>query len=163
MLTDIGEFIVGAHLQLIEGCDVVDYNVRAPGGGLEGLGELDVLGLNFATDTVFLCEVTTHIRGILYKNNKETVARIGKKHERQKAYARRYLSNFKNFRYMLWSPVVPVGYVTKGLSDFTSLELIINGEYKKRIEELRELASNTTHDARNPFFRMLQIMEHMRD
>jgi len=32
MLTDIGEFIVGAHLQLVEGCDVIDYNVRPPCG-----------------------------------------------------------------------------------------------------------------------------------
>ena len=31
MLTDIGEFIVGAHLQLIEECDFIDYNVRPPG------------------------------------------------------------------------------------------------------------------------------------
>lgn len=71
MLTDIGEYFVGAYLQLCEECDVVDYNVRPPGGGLAGLGELDVLGFNFKTDSVFLCEVTTHIRGLLYKNNKE--------------------------------------------------------------------------------------------
>ena len=51
MLTDVGEFIVGAHLQLIEGCDFIDYNVRHPGGGLKGLGELDVIGLNFRTNT----------------------------------------------------------------------------------------------------------------
>mgnify|MGYP003596688698 CR=1 FL=1 len=43
------------------------------------------------------------------------------------------------------------------------LQLVINGEYKKRIDELRILAANTTHDARNPFFRMLQMLEHMRD
>ena len=32
MLTDIGEFVVGGYLQLILDCDVVDYNVRPPGG-----------------------------------------------------------------------------------------------------------------------------------
>ncbi|MBK7793007.1 MAG: hypothetical protein IPJ62_11085, partial [Betaproteobacteria bacterium] len=41
------------------------------------------------------------------------------------------------------------------------LKLIINGECKRRIEELREQARINTHDARNPFFRMLQIMGHM--
>ena len=56
MLTDIGEFIVGAHLQLIEECDFIDYNVRPPGGGLKGLGELDVVGLNFNSNTAYLCE-----------------------------------------------------------------------------------------------------------
>ena len=163
MLTDIGEFIVGAHLQLIEGCDMVDYNVRTPGGGLAGLNELDVVGLNFRTKTAYLCEVTTHIRGLLYRNNQESVRRIQKKHQNQIAYSKEYLKEFKNHRYMFWSPVVPVGYVTEQLSKLSTMEVVINGEYKKRIEELRELAAKTTHDARNPFFRMLQIMEHMRE
>jgi len=163
MLTDIGEFIVGSYLQLIEECDFVDYNVRPPGGGLKGLEELDVVGLNFKTDTVYLCEVTTHIRGLLYKDNRETVRRIKRKHERQRDYARTYLANFSNHRFMFWSPVVPVGYVTETLQKIETLELVINGEYKRRIEQMRELARHTTHDTRNPFFRMLQILEHMRD
>ena len=162
MLTDVGEFIVGAHLQLIEECDFIDYNVRPPGGGLKGLGELDVVGLNFKSNTAYLCEVTTHIRGVLYKNNQETINRIKKKHERQIEYANKYLKNFKNHRFMFWSPVVPIGYITDHLQEIEGLELVINGEYKKRIEQLRLLARNTTHDARNPFFRMLQIMEHRR-
>jgi hypothetical protein len=163
MLTDIGEFIVGGHLQLVEDCDFVDYNVRPPGGGLKGLGELDVVGLNFSTNTAYLCEVTTHIRGLLYKDNKETVTRIKKKHERQKEYAKTHLANFENHKFMFWSPVVPVGYITDNLSKIHSLESVINGEYKRRFEELRILAEETTHDARNPVFRMLQIMGHLRD
>jgi hypothetical protein len=76
MLTDVGEYLVGAYLQLHEECDVVDYNVRPPGGGLEGLEELDVVRFNFKTDSVFICEVTTHIRGLLYVNNRQTVERL---------------------------------------------------------------------------------------
>jgi len=162
MLTDVGEFIVGAHLQLIEKCDFIDYNVRPPGGGLKGLGELDVVGLSFKSNTAYLCEVTTHIRGLLYKNNQETINRIKKKHDRQIEYANKYLKNFKNHRFMFWSPIVPIGYITAHLQEIEGLELVINGEYKQRIEQLRLLARNTTHDARNPFFRMLQIMEHLR-
>jgi len=163
LLTDIGEFIVGAYLQIECGCEVVDYNVRPPGGGLEGLGELDVVGLNFSTDTIYFCEVTTHVRGLLYKNNAETVARIGRKHQRQLSYAKRYNDNFKNHKFSFWSPYVPRGAVTKGLKDIDGLELVINGEYKKRIEQLRKRAQSETHDARNPFFRMLQITENMKD
>jgi len=163
MLTDVGEYIVGAYLQLCMNCDVVDYNVRPPGGGLEGLEELDVIGLDFKTNTAYLCEVTTHIRGILYKNNQETVRRIAKKHDRQRRYAGRYLENFAHARFMLWSPVVPRGYVTKELAQIEGLELIVNGEYKRRVDELRGLARKSAHDARNPFFRMLQIVEHLRD
>lgn len=163
MLTDVGEFFVGAYLQLIEQCDVVDYNVRPPGGGLEGLGELDVIGFNFNSNTAYLCEVTTHIRGLLYKNNQESVGRVRRKHERQQKYAAKFLGNFRAIRYQFWSPVVPKGYVTENLAKIESLELIINGEYKQRVTELRQLASATTHDARNPVFRMLQILEHLRE
>ena len=45
MPTEMGEYLVGAYLKIIKECDFVDYNVRQPGGGLEGLNELDVIGL----------------------------------------------------------------------------------------------------------------------
>lgn len=64
---------------------------------------------------------------------------------------------------MFWSPVVPVGYLTEELPKIEGLELVINGEYKRRVEELRQLARSTAHDAGNDFFRMLQILEHLRD
>jgi len=85
--TDIGEYIVGAYLKVIKKCDIIDYNARPPGGGLEGLNELDVVGLDFKNKSVYLCEVTTHIRGILYKDNKTTIVTIKKKYEKQKEYA----------------------------------------------------------------------------
>ena len=163
MLTDVGEYIVGAYLKLKLHCDFVDYNVRPPGGGLEGLAELDVVGLDFKSNIAYLCEVTTHIRGTLYKDNETTVKRIKQKHKRQKEYASKYLTNFNEVRYMFWSPVVPVGYITTHLAEIDSLELVINGTYKERIGELRELAKHTTHSTQNPFFRILQILEHLRD
>jgi len=162
MLTDVGEYVVGACLQLQEGCDFVGYNIRPPGGGLEGLGELDVVGLNFKTKTAYVCEVTTHIRGLLYKTNQETVNRIKKKHDRQKKYASENLLAFDTIRYQFWSPVVPRGYITEHLKKIRCLELIINDEYAKRIAHLADVARKTTHDAKNPFFRMLQIIGHLR-
>ncbi len=161
MLTDVGEYLVGAYLQLKMDCDVVDYNVRPPGGGLLGLEEMDVIGLNLKTNRAYICEVTTHIRGLLYKDNRTTVERIKKKHERQKRYGAKYLKNF-TCEYMFWSPVVPKGYVTEHLSGINGLQLVINGDYKKRVEQLIEHAAKTTHDARNPVFRVLQILGHMR-
>ena len=97
MLTDIGEYIVGAYLKLKLDCDFVDYNVRPPGGGLEGLHELDVIGLDFKNSIAYLCEVTTHIRGTLYRDNRTTVERIKKKHERQKEYGHRFKSRNNGF------------------------------------------------------------------
>lgn len=162
MLTDIGEFLVGAYLQLILRCDVVDYNVRPPGGGLQGLEELDVIGLDLKTQRAYLCEVTTHIRGLLYVDNKTTVERIEKKYKRQQRYGKENLEQFQ-CEYMFWSPVVPVGFITSRLSQLEGLQLVINGDYKKRVEELRMRAAETTHDARNPVFRVLQILEHLRN
>jgi hypothetical protein len=163
MLTDVGEYIVGAYLRLILNCDFVDYNVRAPGGGLQGLDELDVLGLDFRRKRCYLCEVTTHIRGVLYRNNQETVRRITRKYEYQRRYAREHLPRFKHAQFMFWSPVVPRGYITDRLERLTGLELFINGRYKQAVEQVRQIAREVTYDARNPFFRVLQILEHMRD
>ncbi len=163
MHTEMGEYLVGAYLKLKFGCDVVDYNVRPPGGGQNGLNELDVIGLNFKTNQAYICEVTTHIRGLLYTSNAITIQRIREKYSRQKLYANEHLPKFKHNKYMFWSPVVPVGYLTRELPQIQGLEVVINGDYKRCIEELRTLAQKITYDACNPAFRVLQVLEHLRD
>jgi len=160
--TDIGEYIVGAYLKVIKKCDFIDYNARPPVGGLEGLNELDVVGLDFKNKSVYLCEVTTHIRGILYKDNKNTIVKIKKKFEKQKEYAEKYLLDFPKRYYMFWSPVVPKGYITEELEKIDGLEVVINEKYAKCIDELRGKAKVLTNDVGNPFFRVLQILEHLR-
>ncbi len=156
MGTEMGEYVVGAYLKLVKRCDVVDYNVRAPDGGLEGLNELDVIGFDFQQKRVYLCEVTTHIKGL----NTTIIEKIEKKHHYQQEYAKKYLQEFEPI-FMFWSPVVPEGGVQK-LKNIEGLEVVINAEYKKRIEELRELAKKITSNVNNPFFRTLQILEHLR-
>jgi hypothetical protein len=64
MAVEMGEYVVGGYLKEILGCEFVDYGIRPPGGGLVGLGELDVLGLRFSDRTAFLCEVATHTQGL---------------------------------------------------------------------------------------------------
>lgn len=162
MKTEVGEYIVGAYLKIIKECDFVDYNVRPPGGGLEGLNELDVVGLDFKNKIAYLCEVTTHIIGLLYKDNRTTVERIKTKYERQKEYANKQLLDFPNRYFMFWSPVVPKGYITSELEKIDGLELVINRKYTQCIDELKEKAKKKTNDEGNPFFRMLQILEHLR-
>lgn len=154
---------VGAYLKLIKKCDFIEYNARPPGGGLVGLNELDVIGFDFKSKTVYLCEVTTHISGILYGDgNKSTVAKILAKHERQKGYGQQYLSDFNTKIYMFWSPNVAKGYITNELNTVSELQLIINDEYTKCVDELRELARKQTHESGNPFFRTSQILEHLK-
>jgi len=124
---------------------------------------MDVVGLNFKSKTAYLCEVTTHLLGRLYKNNKESVDRVRRKHARQREYARRFLGNFESPRFMFWSPVVPVGYLTTHLRSIKGLELVINGQYKECMKTLRSLARKHAHETQNPSFRVLQILEHLRD
>jgi len=95
MSTDIGEYLVGARLQFVEQCDFVNYNVRTPNGGLDGLHELDILGINLRTNVAYLCEVKTHICGLQCgRNNNETLSRIRAKFEWQRAFAEQYMPTF---------------------------------------------------------------------
>ena len=160
--TDIGEYIVGAYLKSIKKCDFIEYNVRIPGGGLKGLSELDVVGLDLKTSTAYICEVTTHIKGLLYVNNIHTVEKIKQKHLIQREYAQLILRDFKHIHYMFWSPYVPIGYLTKHLSEIDSLQLIINKDYTKCVNEMHLYAAINTNDLGNPFLRTLQILEHLR-
>lgn len=165
MSIEMGEYAVGAYLKILSGCDFVDYNVRRPGGGLAGLGELDVIGLDFKRKIAYLCEVTTHIIGLLYKDNITTIERIKQKYQKQQkqqSYAKDYLKDFPTCSFMFWSPRVPKGYLTENLTKIKGLELIINEEYTQRIRQLRHKARELTNDIGNPFFRALQILEHLR-
>lgn len=163
MKTEMGEYLVGAYLKLIVNCDVVDYNVRIPGGGLEGLGEMDVIGLRFSDKTAFLCEVTTHLGGLQIKDAKHTIKKILQKHQRQISYATTYLTDFEKHEFMLWSPYVSRGKKLKSLEEISTLKLIVNSSYRNAISELQEVAKQTTKDTNNPFFRALQILHHARN
>ena len=162
MKTEMGEYVVGAYLKEVLRCDFVDYNVRPPGGGLEGLGELDVVGLRFHDKTAYLCEVTTHLDGLQYGTYATTVKRVQDKYKRQQTYAQKHLTHFKKVEFMFWSPIVRVGAITKALSDIDGLQVIINGAYTDRVRELEAQANQTTRDAGNPFFRVLQLLAHLR-
>ena len=162
-MPEMGEYVVGAYLKVIEKCDFVDYGVRSPDGGIKGLGELDVVGLRLADQTAFICEVTTHLGGLEYGSGyADTIAKIQQKFQRQKAYATEQLASFKKHQFMLWSPSVPEGFLTKGLEAIQGLDLVLNTAYTSAIDELRAEARRTIRDAGNPFFRSLQILEHLR-
>jgi len=158
MSTEMGEYIVGAYLKLFLNCEFIIYNVRRQEGGLRGLNEIDVIGLDLDNKIAYICEVTTHIRGLLYKNNVETVERVKKKYQIQRKYAREYLQDFGEHHFMFWSPIVPEGYITEGLRKIRGLELVINKEYSACVDELKKKAKEMSNDIGNPFFRILQVL-----
>jgi hypothetical protein len=142
---------------------VISSITRPTGGGIRGLSELDVLGLRFSDGTSFLCEVATHLGGLEYGGGYEATAKkIREKMLRAAEYARESLQQFPNNRYSFWSPRVPKGKLTSLLSEIPSIEIMINEEYSRRISELADLATKSTHDTGNPFFRTLQLIGHLR-
>lgn len=163
MSPEVGEYLVGAYLKEIVGCDFIDYNVRPPGGGVAGLAEMDVVGLKFDPAEAFLCEVSTHLEGLEYgRGYADSAERVRKKYERQRHYAAEYLTQFRKHTFMFWAPRVPKGRLTELLSRIEGLELVINEDYTERVEELRHAAKGSTRDTGNPVFRTLQLLEHLR-
>ena len=162
MNTEMGEYVVGAWLKLIRKCDFIDYNVRRPGGHLSGLNEFDILGLDFKNKTAYLCEATTHLEGLLYKNTETTIERIEKKYANMQQYAIDCLSDFPDRHFMFWSPIVNPK-VLLGFQKMQGLEVVVNSGFTAKILELQELAKKVSHDTGNPAFRMLQIIGHLKE
>ncbi len=78
-IPEMGEYLVGSYLKIVEGCEVADYNVRSPQGGMKSLNELDVVGYNFEEDRAILCEVSTHMAG-LYARSRDDLRVKTEKH-----------------------------------------------------------------------------------
>jgi hypothetical protein len=164
MSQDAGEFVVGAYLQVVVGCDLITYNARPGTGGREGQAEFDVLGLDFKNQTAYMCEVATHLQGLNYggKTSESTLLKVQEKYARQRAYAEQNLMSFAHRRYQFWSPYVPRGFLTQGLAQLEGLELFINEGFTECVDELQARAATTRKDYGNPFFRSLQILAALR-
>ncbi|MFC1805953.1 hypothetical protein ACFL09_03135 [Planctomycetota bacterium] len=156
--TEIDEYLVGAYLREVMGCDVVTYNVRPA----RGMDEFDVLGLTFAKSTAYLCGAATHIGGLNYGGTiAQTLARITNNLQGQREFADTHLAGFDT-RFMFWSPFVPEGGLTQGLAQIEGLVLVINDEYQRRLRELMRSATETEQRTGNPCFRFLQILVRLR-
>lgn len=171
----IGEELVGAWLHLCEGCDFVTYSQRHP----KGQGEIDVLAFKMADRRAYVCQVTTHLRGMLYsggakpessdkagRSYDQTVQKVHDKWQRDIEYARECLDGF-HVQLMLWTPRASDEHVVKPLTvRATELEeshpvrisILANAEYSLRVVQLQEVAKKTTRETGNSAFRLLQIL-----
>lgn len=164
MARDIGDLVAGEYLRRVRRCDLVDYQVVARAGSLGGLHEVDVLALDLASRTAYLCQVATQLQGLHHggKGLGATLERVLARQAFLVEYAGQYLAGFAP-RFMLWSPVVPVGQLTRGLKNRApELELVINEGYTAAVGELRALARADAAGTNDPFFRLLQILEALR-
>jgi hypothetical protein len=183
--TQLGEHIVGAYHKLVTDCEVVSYNQRSKTEGEQM--EIDVIGID-STDgeqVIYTCEVITHLHGTIYPGEPSTsrwdefgntdyqytLEKLWKKFTADHEYVTEVFDDADQYVFQLWSPVLPRGYLTDGLDQFAAefeaeynhdIEMIINGEYTDRVEDLRELAADDKKDYGEPAFRFLQILEHLR-
>jgi hypothetical protein len=185
--TQIGELVVGAYLRIIRDCELVSYNQRSKEAGRQM--EIDVLGVksNGGEQTVYACEVVTHLHGTLYSGTPNengwwseygndgyqyTLKRLWEKFDEDYDLLTEVFETADTYVLQFWSPVVPRGILTSGLDELqrrfeaeygVEIELVINGEYTNRVDTLRQRAAETKQSYDEPAFRFLQILEHLRD
>jgi hypothetical protein len=68
----IGELLVGAYHEIITDAEVVSYNQRSKEQGKQM--EIDVVAIDSedGNQTVYACEVITHLHGTLYSGSPDT-------------------------------------------------------------------------------------------
>lgn len=165
---DIGESLVGAYLRHVVGCDVVTYNSFFA----DRQGEVDVVAIeNGEPRTIWLCEVTTHIGGMLItsRGDRPQEVILREKLERLHAFAEATFPG-DAYRYEWWSPYVAVGKLTSAMSEIEQeweaagrdLRFVINETYTERIRELAGNAAKNPSTTNEPAYRMLQVLTRLR-
>ncbi|GAB7019651.1 hypothetical protein [Halostagnicola bangensis] len=181
----IGELIVGAYHKLITDAEVVSYNSRSKEQGDQL--EIDVVAIdsNNGTQTVYACEVITHLNGSAYSGTPDTdkwedygndsyqhsLEKLETKFQSDHDYVTRVFNDADEYAFQLWAPYISDGHLTDGFERLTadfeekndeSIEFVINETYTERVEELRALAAEDTKGYGEPAFRFLQILEQLR-
>ena len=154
---EIGESLVGAYLRHVRGCDVVLFNTYLA----DEQGEIDLIGIATVNGQqhVWLVEVTTHIRGMLYKTQEHTVAKVKEKRRRALKFAEKTLGAAES-SFEVWSPVVPSGLVDAIVE--SGITLVANKDYTNCVNGLAAVAAQSTATTGDDAFRMLQLLTHLR-
>jgi hypothetical protein len=168
-----GEELVGEYLRHICNCEFVQYNLQTS----HVQGEIDVIGINMSTRTLYVCEVAVHlVTGLKYVKNKrpDNIDRFITKFTKDIQYARSALPDYEHV-FMLWSPIVKQGsnpqydqmshvqtIHARLQADFNvDLQLIINEKFQQCIAELRLFSAKQGAAFTSPIMRLLQIEERL--
>lgn len=166
---DIGESIVGAYMRYIRECEVIVYNTFLR----DRQGEIDVVALKTGTPReVWLCEVTTHIGGMLYVDGEGrdgTISKLRDKLRRAREFASVTFPG-DTLHFEIWSPRVAKGKLTTSFGTLRKeaaelemdLDFIINEDYTEKMRELVEHARRNPSATSEPAYRMLQVLTHLR-
>jgi len=175
-MENTGEHLVGQYLQEIKNCDFVQYNLQTK----FTQGEIDVVAINSNKKEIFICEVATHLEtGLQYNKNGKTdnVNRFVSKFTKNIKYSKKNFSNY-NCHFMLWTPIIKIPKKEDSkinqLNDLhlikhkieskfnIEIELIYNKKYLDCINELRNVAKNTSSAMTSSLMRFLQIEEKLK-
>jgi len=171
-----GEEIVGSYLTKVLGCSFVAFNLDTD----VRQGEMDVVGINLDTNTVYLCEVAIHLGGLQYTDPQisqpDNVNKFLKKFENSISYAQRNFPEL-NQVFMLWSPIVRKSRETAKHNQMRdienirdkikqkhgiNLEIVVNEKFLECISKLREVAKKESKEIKTPIMRFLQIEEKLK-
>jgi len=168
-MPNLGEEMCGEYLNHIKECEFISYNIINP----DIQGEIDVVGINLETREIYICEVAIHTSGLQYVTNKrpDDFNRFAAKFDKDVAYAKKYFSDY-HIKPMLWSPIVRisgpaakyntykelqrlVSYIQKKYN--LTLELVINENFLRVIDELKNYAKSESSEFKSSVMRMFQI------
>ena len=169
---NVGEELVSSYLEYIKGCEFIQKNLYTP----EVQGEIDVVGLDLHSRTVYVCEVAIHLQtGLQYTkdNRPNNVNKLVEKFSKDIEYANKYFNDYTKV-FMLWTPVVKKAKEDAKNDQERDLEeikkqlrikynidlvLVINEEFFRCMNEMREYASKQTEDIKSLVLRLFQIEE----
>lgn len=175
MTINLGEEIVAAYLQYIKGCEFIQQNLYTT----DVQGEIDVVGIDLETKTLYICEVAIHlVTGLQYTkdNQPNNVNKITEKFSRDIEYANKYFPDYTK-HFMLWSPIVKMSSEKAKHSQIADIEIIggniqtrygiavefiINGAFSDCLAELRDYARKETKEMKSPVLRFMQIEEYLK-
>ena len=170
----IGEEICGEWLRHAKGCEFIQYNLRTP----DVQGEVDVIGLNMKSRTVYACEVAIHlVTGLQYNKGgqPDNVRRLTAKFRKDVNYL---CSAFKDYKrvFMLWSPIVKnqrsgskhnqIAHINEIARIIEAecqvkIELMINKKFQEALQTLRKAARDTSKEMDSGVMRYLQVEERL--
>lgn len=169
---NIGEEICGEWLRNVKQCEFIQYNLRTP----DVQGEVDVIGLNMKSRTVYACEVAIHlITGLQYNKGgqPDNVRRLTAKLRKDAAYVCKAFPDYTRV-FMLWSPIVKnqrvgskhnqtshineIARIIKSECD-VQIELMVNRKFQEALQALRIVARDTTKEMDSSVMRYLQVEE----
>lgn len=174
-MINLGEEFVAAYLENIKGCDFIQQNLYTP----DVQGEIDVVGIDLKTKTIYVCEVAIHLTtGLLYVKGSQSnnVNKLTEKFSKDIDYANKYFSDYEK-HFMLWSPIIKKSKETAKLNQIRdleeihqnlhskygiNLEIIVNEKFLNCLNELREFAKRETKALKSPVLRLMQVEEYLK-